>query len=546
MRLVNVDNYSLEEFLEQDIPPYAVLSHKWGPVSDELTYKEVAKDRIDKTKRGLQKLTQACKVAAQYDIKYLWIDTCCIDKRSSAELSEAINSMFQWYSKSKICLAYLEDVESGSGLEELFRNSVWFTRSWTLQELLAPRNVHFYDRFWTRIYDKDSDSELIEEITRIPANVLKGWNSVSVYLVAVRLSWASKRTATRSEDVAYSLMGIFDVNMPPLYGEGVKAFTRLLEEIARRSTDPSFLYWMPEGRARKLLATSPSDFAVVFESRVPMAPSKTPFSLTNIGLEIEGDLIRWQPDTFALILSAQHPGNLNNSLWALILRKSYARSQFMYKIGIAEFDAGNLSMRRTRKITILKDPKPVDEQRDSPDTFRFNIEIGKGVQISPLTIERGMPWSNTWKTWNVTHDNRTVNCVFEPRHNAVARMRCCIEDGNEFWIELSFDFDCRPCALIYHRGNPHPVWKISDAITRSDETICQTDHSLMGNESVFLRSQNSNYICAEMPEFSGIRGYPGWIAMIPPRDALHRNDSEYWTFRIDMQDVVGAIPLLPE
>ena len=245
MRLINVETLGLEEFFEQNIPPYAILSHRWGATSDELTYKEVVKNRIDETKRGFIKLVQACLVAKQYSVRHLWIDTCCIDKRSSAELSEAINSMYHWYKESKICLAYLEDVESGLGLEESFRRSVWFTRSWTLQELLAPRKVDFYDRSWIRIYNKKSDSELIQEITRIPSGLLARtpYSSISYYLVAEKMAWASRRTATRPEDMAYSLMGIFDVNMPPLYGEGMKAFSRLLEEIARRTTDPSFLYW---------------------------------------------------------------------------------------------------------------------------------------------------------------------------------------------------------------------------------------------------------------------------------------------------------------
>ncbi|KAF2163106.1 hypothetical protein M409DRAFT_68730 [Zasmidium cellare ATCC 36951] len=234
MRLVNIHTLKLHEFVEGSIPPYAILSHRW--TDEELTFKELAKDRADKDKKEYRKLLGACRVSAHYGVDYVWIDTCCIDKRSSAELSESINSMFAWYQKAKVCLAYLEDVHVGPNLDEEFRGSVWFTRSWTLQELIAPKSVHFYDHDWEHFSSKDGVIPTLFHITGVDRDVLSGSCSVRECSVGERMSWAADRHATRSEDVAYSLMGIFNVNMPLLYGEGQRAFERLQEEILRRRT----------------------------------------------------------------------------------------------------------------------------------------------------------------------------------------------------------------------------------------------------------------------------------------------------------------------
>jgi len=176
---------------------------------------------------------------------------CCIDKTSSAELSEAINSMFRWYKRAVICYAYLSDVELGGGVDmhpsypgvpSKFAQSRWFSRGWTLQELIAPKEVVFYSRDWGIIGSRERLCLALEEITGIKRDLLNT-GDVKFASVADRMTWAAKRTTTRVEDVAYCLLGIFDVNMPLLYGEGQKAFTRLQEEILRTSTDQSIFAW---------------------------------------------------------------------------------------------------------------------------------------------------------------------------------------------------------------------------------------------------------------------------------------------------------------
>jgi len=171
-----------------------------------------------------------------------WIDTCCIDKTSSAELSEAINSMFSWYQKSQVCYAYLSDVSSSANdhykAKSEFRRSNWFTRGWTLQELLAPKFVEFYDQNWVEIGTRAAMQKLLHEITGI-----RTFDDIGSANVAEKMSWASRRVTTRIEDQAYCLMGLFGVNMPLLYGEGAKAFLRLQLEIWNMTNDESIFAW---------------------------------------------------------------------------------------------------------------------------------------------------------------------------------------------------------------------------------------------------------------------------------------------------------------
>ena len=168
---------------------------------------------------------------------HLTIRSCCIDKTSSAELSEAINSMFRWYRTAAICYAYLSNVNDPCELER----SRWFTRGWTLQKLVAPKEVLFYSSDWTLLGSKLQISDKLSQITSIDTEVLVtgAFNHVSI---AGRMSWAASRQTTRVEDLAYCLMGIFDINMPLLYGEGKKSFIRLQEIISRVSPDDFSLF----------------------------------------------------------------------------------------------------------------------------------------------------------------------------------------------------------------------------------------------------------------------------------------------------------------
>jgi hypothetical protein len=264
MRLINSTTLQLEEFVPNLIPEYVILSHTWG--EEEVSFKDM-QGPLAENMKGFAKIKNCCARAARDGFKYAWVDTCCIDKSSSAELSEAINSMYEWYKNARICYAYLEDVSLTLGrLDWLdFRQSRWFTRGWTLQELVAPSIVEFYDVNWTEVGTKLSLQEELSHITGIDISVLRGDEPWSCN-VAQRMSWASRRCTTRPEDMAYCLMGIFDVKMPLLYGEGEElAFTRLQEEIMKGTEDYTLFAWLAQypqasGTYRGLLARSPREF----------------------------------------------------------------------------------------------------------------------------------------------------------------------------------------------------------------------------------------------------------------------------------------------
>ncbi|KAF2432104.1 HET-domain-containing protein [Tothia fuscella] len=240
-----------KEFFDVDTPPYAILSHTWG--QDEVTFHGL-RSGLGEGTEGLKKIKECCAQAVVDGYAWVWIDTCCIDKSSSAELSEAINSMFKWYSNSAVCYAYLADVPS-MRLESIsaapflktepFGRSRWFSRAWTLQELIAPRKLEFYSRDWGLIGSKDRMLRELSEITTIHQDALMG--DLRKFSVAQKLSWASKRQATRSEDTAYCLLGILGVNMPLLYGEGERAFIRLQEAFLSISDDQSLFAWQNLG-----------------------------------------------------------------------------------------------------------------------------------------------------------------------------------------------------------------------------------------------------------------------------------------------------------
>ncbi|KAK4546780.1 hypothetical protein LTR36_001512 [Oleoguttula mirabilis] len=398
---------------------YVILSHRWG--DEEVSYEDfILAQQVDeypewwppsvhgrrvRQKAGYDKITTFCLVAKRLDFMWCWVDTCCIDKRSSAELSEAINSMWKWYKDSAVCLVYMSDVtfepdpralgiigkikhsfitdvdeleddasedddsvddeveNEGIGEQQTntvrspvdldigdddievdatenhdnaddfigsdnveddnnedveleddedawgtFRKSAWFTRCWTMQELLAPKVLDFYTSAWINFgriakwpYHKACSlperlgSELAQA-TGIPQKVLLGTNSVYYTSIAQRMSWAAGRQATRVEDVAYSLLGLFGINMPLLYGEGPKAFIRLQHEILRQSSDLSIFAWKWRHDyvccrgcyAHKLLAESPEPFAESGDVRASMATTLPP-NISSLGLDITVD-----------------------------------------------------------------------------------------------------------------------------------------------------------------------------------------------------------------------------------------------------------------
>lgn len=281
---------------------YAILSHTWE--GDEVTFQDMQDPAKARRKEGFNKIEGLCRRAWEDEYSYCWADTCCINKESSAELSEAINSMYKWYQSADVCYALLTDVETNSTsngpLDKQLMRSRWFTRGWTLQELLAPKTLVFFDRNWNMLGTKASMTDLLARLSRIDGAVLRGEASLSQRSIAQRMSWAAGRATTRVEDIAYCLLGIFDVNMPMIYGEGEKAFIRLQLQIIEQSDDHSIFAWPIAGTGKQgMLADSPAAFrhsgGII---SVPSRKGRPPYRMTNRGLSLELPAVPFAADTY--------------------------------------------------------------------------------------------------------------------------------------------------------------------------------------------------------------------------------------------------------
>ncbi|KAF2766352.1 HET-domain-containing protein, partial [Teratosphaeria nubilosa] len=267
MRLLNTTDYTFRTFNSEQLEPYAILSHCWSqdPEQPELTYQDVLGGAFSGDSPGWRKIEQHCRISRARGFAWAWVDTCCIDKRDSVELSEAINSMFAWYRDAAECYVFLLDVDIAQvsqvrsidmngtwrqGLDRaILRNiddfcaSRWFLRGWTLQELLAPSTTLFYNQEFQLLGTKEELAPMLSYATGIEVHYLTGTANIQEACVAQRMSWAAQRATTRTEDMAYCLLGIFNVNMPLLYGEGNKAFIRLQIEIINCLQDASIFAW---------------------------------------------------------------------------------------------------------------------------------------------------------------------------------------------------------------------------------------------------------------------------------------------------------------
>ncbi|KAI5989371.1 hypothetical protein EDD15DRAFT_2579400 [Pisolithus albus] len=253
---------------------FVTFSHRWN--IDEPLLRNVEGHSIYdmSTGGGFGKLQAFCLRACEQNYLWAWSDTCCIDKDSSAELQEAIGSMFAWYRRSALTIVYLSDIPNTGS----FGTSEWFRRGWTLQELLAPQTILFYTQNWSlyknlAVSNHKVDVGVMEELekaTGIESRFLTGF-SPGMDNARSRLQWASSRCTTRPEDVAYSLFGIFDLHLPVLYGESAeKALGRLLAEIISQSGDITVLEWV--GEASPFHSCFPAD--INSYQTLPFSPSQ--------------------------------------------------------------------------------------------------------------------------------------------------------------------------------------------------------------------------------------------------------------------------------
>ncbi|KAF2186301.1 hypothetical protein K469DRAFT_664193 [Zopfia rhizophila CBS 207.26] len=302
MRLLELKShgeFSLTKDLVDNIPPYAILSHTWGEDDEEVTFKDVA-EGSGKNKAGYGKIQFCGEQATRDGLQYFWVDTCCIDKSNNTELSEAINSMFRWYRKAAKCYVYLSDVSANDynqidqsfqrTWEPAFQKSRWFTRGWTLQELIAPPWVEFFSLEGKQLGCRKSLERQIHEITEIPVQALQG-SSLSNFSVKERMSWAAKRETRREEDGAYCLLGLFDIHLPLIYGEGNEnAITRLREEIYRRSKNGVYASVLPGNEIDSPLKHLPFAAEALFNSS---SKQHEPTCLPNTRVNLLQEIYNW-------------------------------------------------------------------------------------------------------------------------------------------------------------------------------------------------------------------------------------------------------------
>jgi hypothetical protein len=264
---------------------------------------------------GYSKITKAAREVRDLKLQWIWIDTCCIDKSSSAELQEAINSMYRWYWNAEVCLVYLSDIArpapdsactASEFAREAFKTCRWTKRGWTLQELLAPVHCRFYLQDWRFMGTNVEFYQELSDATGIPVPVLEDRRLVQEVCVAERMSWAAHRQTTRMEDIGYCLLGLFDIQMPLLYGEGEKAFVRLQEEILKTTDDHSLFAWSAttsdKSIYRGLLARFPVEFRHCSTVERESGLSTFPVSSTPIGLRVQLEFLP-DPDDKTCVLA---------------------------------------------------------------------------------------------------------------------------------------------------------------------------------------------------------------------------------------------------
>ena len=446
-----------------DETDYAILSHRWNDT--EVNYEEIVdlakmegQKRDDIRERaGYKKILDTCRQAQKDGYEWVWVDTCCIDKRSSAELSEAINSMYRWYGNAKACYAHLHDVDGSSFPTEKDDEKYpewngwpeWFSRGWTLQEMIAPSDVQFFNGNWQSIGNKKMLAETLATITRVPIHILTNGLDGNRPCLAQIMSWAANRTTTRDEDIAYSLMGLLDVKMPMLYGEGKKAFHRLQLEIIRSSNDQSIFAWgwtSPTVEIGSVLADDPSCFKDCFSMELVdndkfiMNRSKFPklrsmdankfgvFANTNRGIQIWMLLCAYRESksVFRAYLPCLIGGSFNFVSIDLVLWNSnYYRYSNVWQTAdsnSAEFRQVYLRYQDTLNYTVTFD---IDDSGITENGFTCSNEAPAEHAGNNFTLTNANPICV--KTYSEQQGNSRFKVVFG---------QCLGLD----WVHLDYDF----------------------------------------------------------------------------------------------------------
>lgn len=461
MRLVNVRTFKLKEFGEDDVPPYAILSHTWGPQEASLRDLQKATSISIKTNRIYRKIVCACFQARKDCLQWLWVDTVCIDSTSSIDVQEAVNSAFNWYRRSEMCYVYLDDLDgscpllSDTAIEASGRPGQqnhripfwaqsmatcrWFTRGWALPELIAPVGIKFFGKTWRLVATKAKLVRYLARITGIDAGVLTHARKIGLVSIATRMSWAANRRTTRVEDRAYSLLGIFGVSMPIVYGEGNRAFARLQEEIMKFSNDQSIFAWSsekPDGTV--LMADSPDDFALSRGIVVWGRPKS--FQLTNQGLRATLPVIfeqRKHETGLLAVLNLRHEDDLRGAL-ALRLRQYPGNFDQFYLAsgdGTEDKDASRLVVvdadtLKTAEMRVVE----ITRRRESPQWQRSKF------LLRTTHSDSGEPDTQVLRLQPAEYWNPQTSVLVSPggpHVRASAQVR--LQSGRDIVLEFGYD-----------------------------------------------------------------------------------------------------------
>lgn len=516
MRLINCETGKLEWFfVSQTVkpPPYAILSHTWDG-DTEVTYQDYVDFLAGQGKQPQKNWTKVEKsivvtLNSKERLKYIWIDTCCIDKSNTSELSEAINSMFKWYARAEVCYAQIADFESefvptnempgyGSNnswalghqsyemplvpanpqLTETARDRLrgcrWFTRGWTLQELIAPPTVEFFDGNWIHFGNRNELGDLLTSVTRIDKRIFESpgtthqerdiMSILSKMTIAKKMSWAQNRQTAKTEDIAYSLLGIFGVNMAMTYGEENKAFIRLQKEILAQYNDLSIFAWTanPTGNYgivpefRGILAHSPAEFANAgsFEpSRNAIA--NPDFTLTNNGLKISAQ-VRNIPSSKYLFLSlncydksgGQH--NIQGITLQLIGFNKYKRTN----PSCLAIELNSWPLQPKKEFFISSDDTDADtEHLDRSENQSFMFDLKRLEYYEKMRVSHDMAWDDSTAMFN-THGLSTFNaCIwFRTRGRASEKV-------TEYLVACGTTISSQDGPWLCIVKRDHPVYK---------------------------------------------------------------------------------------
>lgn len=555
MRLINVSTLALEEYIS--IPPtlnYACLSHRWS--DEEVSFQEWRTGTPSLTARaGFRKVVAACQIVSDLGYTHLWADTCCIDKSNSTELSEAINSMWDWYRGCRLCVAFLADVDAEivhdtngrTGNEQWsyrsFCDSEWFQRAWTLQELLAPRNIIFYAYDWSVLGEKLELLDEIEEATSIGRKVLQNRSEIEKCSVAQRLSWAAPRRATRIEDNAYSLLGLFNVNIPLLYGEGPRAFYRLQHAILAQRLDISILAWnhlvdepvLSDSELRDLpvLAPEPTYFAQCrnverLNQTLWEMSLFTTFSISDISVQLELNLIPWKMNVFLADVAWD---KTTSAACAIGLRR-VGKSDLMTRCAVygnaKRHTLHGLKDMRRRKVSLLL-------CEHTQPAISYN---GLRIPKAPDLLMFSGPERNIWFDGSCEQGDNVVDVLMGTGERSYGTIACILIKNYDtqyvLTILLGYDPDYSPMCLIF----PEPVtcyaqlhqdaskfnpnlcnssWTTGFWDTKDKIDVHETSHERLdlGNEASIFRSKNRQGFSTGMAYEIAVKFYTQghrWVA----------------------------------